>query len=88
MAMQKYSVQEWELHGIHLYGREKRYWNFQCSNCYSVQSVEDILKAGFPPNMAYSYCQNCHHKAKQGTDGKGKIIKVNQDLHVEIFDFA
>ncbi|MGM7700722.1 VVA0879 family protein [Pseudalkalibacillus sp. Hm43] len=86
--MLKYSLYEWEMHGLVLFGKEKRKWYFQCPNCFHIQSVQEFLKEGYPPDLAYSYCRTCHYKAKQGTFGKGKIVQVNQNHNLEVFDFA
>ncbi|WP_349410103.1 VVA0879 family protein [Pseudalkalibacillus sp. SCS-8] len=86
--MLQYSVNEWESHGLNRYGQEKRKWYFQCPNCLQIQSVEQMLKEGYPPDLAYSYCMNCHYEAKKGTFGKGKIVQVNQSNKIEVFDFA
>ncbi|WP_257351946.1 VVA0879 family protein [Pseudalkalibacillus decolorationis] len=86
--MEKFTIVEWESKGVLLFGKEKRNWNFQCPNCFQVQSVEDILKDGFPPNLAYTYCRNCNYRAEKGTFGKGKLISLDPAQEVEIFDFA
>ncbi|MCF6136686.1 VVA0879 family protein [Pseudalkalibacillus berkeleyi] len=86
--MLKYSLQEWEMHGVVLYGKEKRNWYFQCPNCQHNQSVHDLLQEGYPPDLAYSFCKSCHYEAKRGTFGKGKVVEVNRDNNMEIFDFA
>ncbi|WLD94755.1 VVA0879 family protein [Alkalihalobacillus sp. AL-G] len=86
--MEKYTVVEWETKGVMLFGKEKRNWYFKCPNCFWNQSVEEILKDGYQPNMAYVYCRNCNYHAEKGTFGKGKLVAVDPKQEIEIFDFA
>lgn len=86
--MLKYSVHEWELQGLDLFGQEKRNWYFQCPKCFHIQSVHEFLKDGYPPDFAYTHCKTCHYDAKKGTFGKGRIVQINQNSRIEVFDFA